>query len=286
MVVEGTPHGLEIGWNDGSLELRVKVSDDGVTRLADLAADRQSTAIIREEAAVPSGGNLGLPLVDVITFGTGRAWSGRRYAESVVGGRLRYLSHDERMDGNWHELEVHLEDPVTRLAANVKYRVLEGSGALRSRVRLINRGVLPVTVESVTSFLGSGLAGPRGALSDVDLWWAENDWFGEGRWRTRALSDALPDLNTMAHKQDPRAGSASRMSGAGHLGRTYRWALRSTAAQGTPGYGRSRTTVPGTGKWVSTASPVRRRLTPGTGRLAPTWLSSAQRTPSTNGGSF
>src|SRR5208282_2984707 len=52
----------------------------------------------------------------------------------------------------------------------------------------------------------SGLAGPRGALSDVDLWWAENDWFGEGRWRTRALSDALPDLNTMAHRQDPRGG--------------------------------------------------------------------------------
>jgi alpha-galactosidase len=206
MVAESAPGRLEMGWKDGSLELRVTVSDDGVARLADLAADRQRTAISRQPAAKPLSDNLGLPLVDVITFGSGRAWSGKRYAESVVGGRLRYVSHDEQMDGNWHDLDVHLEDPVTRLAASVKYSVLEGSGALRSRVRLTNHGPLPVTVESVTSFLGSGLAGPRGALSDVDLWWAENDWFGEGRWRTRALSDALPDLNTMAHKQDPRGG--------------------------------------------------------------------------------
>ena len=67
--------------------------------------------------------------MDVITFGSGRAWSGRRYAESVVGGRFRYVSRDEQIDGNWHKLKVHLEDPVTRLVANVKYRVLEGSGA-------------------------------------------------------------------------------------------------------------------------------------------------------------
>jgi alpha-galactosidase len=208
MVVESTPNRLEMGWKDGSLELRVEVGDDGVARLTGLAGDLKSTAIRADDAAEPLDGNLGLPLVDVITFGSGRKWSGRRYAESVVGGRLRYVSHDERMDANWHELEVHLEDLVTGLEANVIYRVLEGSSVLRSRVRLTNRGSLPVTLESVTSFLGSGLAGPRGALSDVDLWWAENDWFGEGRWRTRALRDILPDLGTMAHKQEPRGAFA------------------------------------------------------------------------------
>lgn len=164
MVVEGTPHGLEIGWKDGLLELRVKVGDDGAARLADLAAAGPTTVFSAEEPAKPLGKNLGLPLVDVITFGSGRAWSGRRYSESVVGGRLRYVSHDEQMDSNWHELEVHLEDPVTRLVASIKYRVLEGSGALRSQVRLTNHGPLPVTVESVTSFLGSGLAGPGGRV--------------------------------------------------------------------------------------------------------------------------
>jgi len=71
MVVEGTPYGLEMGWKDGSFELRVKVGDDGVARLADLAADGQTTAFSAEEAAKPLGDNLGLPLVDVITFEAG-----------------------------------------------------------------------------------------------------------------------------------------------------------------------------------------------------------------------
>jgi Glycosyl hydrolase family 36 N-terminal domain len=145
---------------------------------------------------------------------------------------------------SWHELEVHLEDLVTGLQANVIYRVLEGSNVLRSRVRLTNGGPLPVTVESVTSLLGSGLAGPRGALSDVDLLWAENDWFGEGRWRSRALRDILLALDTMAHKQEPRARSPSRMSGAGR--ELVIWEIPTDGRRGQPPHrallaGRSRT---------------------------------------------
>ena len=55
---------------------------------------------------------------------------------------------------------------MTGLAAEVFYRVLPGQGTLRSWVRLSNRGVAPVTVESVTSFLCGGLD----EVDDLDVW--------------------------------------------------------------------------------------------------------------------
>jgi alpha-galactosidase len=124
--------------------------------------------------------------------------------ESVVGQRLRYLDHEQRSDGPWHELKVRLEDPASGLQAVAIYRVLEGRGALRSWARLTNVGAEPVTIEAVTSFLGAGLEGPEGDLNDLDLLWAENDWLAESRWQRRPFRDAIPDLNLGAHRSDPR----------------------------------------------------------------------------------
>jgi alpha-galactosidase len=146
-----------------------------------------------------------LPLADVVTAGTGRTKSSRRYAESVTGGRLRYREHRQATDGPWQELVVDLEDPYSGLSARVTYRVLAGAGALYAWTRLYNRGPLPLTVLSVTSLLAAGLAGPGGRLDDVDLWWADNEWLGEDRWHSRAIRDALPDLGLESHAgTDPR----------------------------------------------------------------------------------
>ena len=151
--------------------------------------------------------------------GSGRAWSGGRYAESVVGGRLRYVDHEERLDNLWRELQVDLEDTSTGLKADVVYRALRGRGVLQSRVRLTNDGAAPVTIESVTSFLGSGLAGPAGRLADVDIMWAENDWLAENRWQVRALRDALPDLNRDVHQHDSRGWLGFTSAGSWSSGR-------------------------------------------------------------------
>src|SRR5579875_3852562 len=92
---------LVLGWADQALELRVEVGEDGVARLAGLVprAARASSSPRGPEAqgaVAGAGARLGLPLVDVITADSGRAWSGRRYVESATGGRLRYTSHQER----------------------------------------------------------------------------------------------------------------------------------------------------------------------------------------------
>jgi len=66
---------------------------------------------------------------------------------------MRYLGHERvrlaeadpvGATGGWLELRVDLADPKTGLKAEVFYRILEGAGALRSWVRLSNRGSEPV----------------------------------------------------------------------------------------------------------------------------------------------
>ena len=192
------------GWSDDAIELEIEVDPVGVARLTRLAAGPALTDGEAETARTRAG----LPLVDIVLAGEGRAWSGRRYCESVAGRRLRYAGHEERADGDgWRLLRVFLADPVTGLRAEVCYRILVGQGTLRSWVRLTHEGTARVTVESVTSFLCGGLAGgPDGPdnLSDLDIVWSENDWLAEGRWQRRTLRGAVPDLSRRAHGGDPR----------------------------------------------------------------------------------
>lgn len=195
-----------IDWSDNALDLRIDVDEDGMARMTRLAAASQ----------VPTLADAALPLLDVIVSGEGKMWSGGRYCESAAGGRFRYLDHYQGSSGTaWRELRVDLAEPVTGLRAEVFYRVLADRGALRSWVRLVNRGSEPVTVESVASFLCGGLSSglSRGTdahdqgkpdLDDLEVRWAENDWLAESRWQSRPLRDALPDLNRLVHSADPR----------------------------------------------------------------------------------
>lgn len=204
MLSPPTPPEREIAFRDEALELCVSVSDDGVARLVRLVAHASDDALTA--APGPAGQQFlpGLPLIDVITTGSGRAWSGGRYIESVTGGRLRYAASEQRTRGPWQELTFRLEDPDSGLRAEVAYRVLKGGGVLRASARLENAGSTPLAIEAVTSFVASGLAGPGGTLGDLDIYWADNCWLGENRWQQRAFRDALADLNRSAHGTDSR----------------------------------------------------------------------------------
>ncbi|HUC15236.1 MAG TPA: glycoside hydrolase family 36 protein, partial [Acidimicrobiales bacterium] len=223
MVAEETAAGLEIRWSDPALELCVQVDEVGVARLARLAPTAKGkveAGLGKEIALSGEPGGVGLPLLDVVVAGSGRRWSGRRYCESVVGNRMRFVGHTEREGAQWFELGVSLEDTRTGLRATVTYQVLVGGGALRSRVSMTNGGASPLSLESVTSFLGGDLAGRGGVLEDAELRWAENDWLAEGRWHTRSLRDALPDLNRATHGGRSRARFALTSEGSWSSG-TY-----------------------------------------------------------------
>jgi alpha-galactosidase len=206
-------------WSDAALDLQVAVDADGAARLSSLApyglGERLGSEAPAERPAADTVSRSvpGLPLFDVLLAGTGRQWAGRRYSESVVGSRMRYISHDLREDGLWSLLQIALHDPVTGLAATVIYRRLTDVGVLSSSVTLKNAGNSPLTIESVSSFLGSGLAGPGGDLRDVDVLWAENDWQAEARWQVRGFREALPELSS--HAQDGRSRGLFAITSAG-----------------------------------------------------------------------
>jgi alpha-galactosidase len=206
MISDETLGGSALRWSDAALELRIDVDADGVPRLSQLApagtfaasasVPKLDVPVLQTDALAGAvAGAAGLPLLDVLLSSAGRQWVSQRYSESVVGNRMRYVSHDQQSDGPWCILRVALQDPLTGLAAWLTYSVLTDTGVVRSSVRLTNSGDEPITVESVSSFLGSGIAGPDGDLSDLDIHWAENDWQAEARWRSRSFRDALPALS-------------------------------------------------------------------------------------------
>lgn len=204
-----------VSWSDAALDLQVAVDGDGVPRLSFLAHSGLDELLAAEATPEPPAAAIvpALPLLDVLLAGSGRQWAGQRYSESAVGSRMRYVSHDLRDDGPWSQLEIVLRDPVSGLEATVSYRRLTNVGVLRSSVTLKNAGTAPLTIESVSSFLGSGLAGPGGDLRDVDLLWAENDWQAEARWQSRNFRDALPQLSS--HVQDGRSRGRFAITNAG-----------------------------------------------------------------------
>ena len=142
MAVDSTATQLDIVFADEALDMRISLDEKGRARLVWVAAHepgpRADAVSPMARAADDVARSAGLPLVDVLVSGSGRAWSGRRYVESVVGSRLCYVDHDEHVRGPWRELRVGLQDPVTGLRADVLYLFLEGGGVVRSRVRLTN----------------------------------------------------------------------------------------------------------------------------------------------------
>ncbi|MDA8290726.1 MAG: alpha-galactosidase [Actinomycetota bacterium] len=177
---------------DEHLRLEVRVGGDSIARVVSFGAQ-----------GTPRAGTA-LPLVDVVVAGVGRGWCGGRYAESVVGERMRHDRHRRGEDGSWSVLEVSLVDAETGLRVDVVYRLLRGHGALTTFARLRNDSDAVLVVDAVTSLLLPGLDGPSGDLADVSLHYAENSWLAEGRWRAVPLRAVLPDLARAAHEHDSR----------------------------------------------------------------------------------
>ncbi|MCL6670437.1 alpha-galactosidase [Streptomyces panaciradicis] len=181
-----------------------------------------------------------LPLVEVTATGHGRTWSGERFIDTSIGERLAYRAHETVRDGEWRCTTIALDDPVTGLVAEVALRTCPGAGFLRSQVRLVNEGGVPLLLESVSSLALGGLA--DGALGGLTLHWADNDWLAECRWRRSPFRDQVVRLSRSAHGHEGR-GCFERFSQGGwstgrHLpvaalteqaGRAWLWQIESSA---------------------------------------------------------
>ncbi|WP_405952576.1 alpha-galactosidase [Streptomyces prunicolor] len=154
-----------------------------------------------------------VPLVEVTATGHGRLWSGERFIETAIGERLAYRSHDTQTlrDGGLERTTIRLADPVTGLAAEVTLEASPGATFLRSRVRLVNEGVDPLRLESVTTLTLGGITSSvaessvaEDGLDGLTLHWADNDWLAECRWHRTELRDEVVPLSRFAHGREGR----------------------------------------------------------------------------------
>jgi len=183
-----------------------------------------------------------VPVVEVTATGHGRTWSGERFIDTAVGGRLAYRGHETVEEGDRQCTTIRLGDPVTGLAAEITLRACPGAGFLRSQVRLVNEGSTPLQLESVSTLTLGGIVDATGALDGLTVHWADNDWLAECRWRHTAFRDRIVPLNRSAHGHEGRGCferySQGSWSTGRHLpiaaltdrtGRAWLWQIESSA---------------------------------------------------------
>ncbi|MEV8311705.1 glycoside hydrolase family 36 protein [Streptomyces flavidovirens] len=219
-------------WGHGGLRAEFATASDGSLRITHLARPGA--------AGLPAGAGSPLPLVEITAVGHGSGWSGPRFVDSALGGRLRYRAHRSERDGVWHRLHVELHDAASGLTAEVGYASPDGIAVVRSQVRLRNEGHRPLVVQSVSSLLIGGLPSP----DVLDVHRARNDWLAECRWSAEPLRTYAADISREVHEHDSRAGLTVSSRGSwptdGHLpmgaltdrgdNRTWLWQIDSAAA--------------------------------------------------------
>ncbi|MFJ4843666.1 alpha-galactosidase [Streptomyces sp. NPDC088746] len=240
----------EFTWGHSGLSVHFATAADGTLRITHLAGPG--------DLGAPSGAPL--PLVDITALGHGSGWSGPRFVDSALGGRLRYRSHRTGREGDQHRLHIELHDPASGLTAEVGYSTPDGVPVVRSRVRLRNDGPAPLVIQSVSSLLLGGLPSP----DVLDVHRARNDWLAECRWSVEPLRAHLADIGRGVHEHESRACLAVSSRGSwptdGHLamgalrdrtdGRTWLWQIESAAAW------RWDTGEWGDGSWLAIGGPT------------------------------
>jgi alpha-galactosidase len=168
----------------------------------------------RPVSARLGAGDTAQPLVEILTA-AGRGRGSHRFSETAVGRRLLLVGSESGRDGRWHLLRILLQDPVTGLEAEVRFRSADGVGAFQTWTTVTNRGTEPVVLLGITSF-SAGFGGAP--VADLDLLHGESEWLGEGRWTRRPLREIAPGLDLPLHGQDGRGRFAAISTGAWSTG--------------------------------------------------------------------
>lgn len=182
-------------WGNDRLTLCFEVDDQGAASLAE-ARSVSATAVMGRR----------LPLVEIMAAGTGHWIADDRLIHTALGAELRYAGHETRRDESLKANVLTVRLASKSLSAAVVLTLLDDAAMVRSEVTVTNDGKEPVTLESVTSLLFS-FGAPESADSRLEGWnliEGDYDWLGEGRWKTRAVRDLLPQLSQHLTSVDPR----------------------------------------------------------------------------------
>lgn len=222
----------EFSWGHSGITLNFSVDADSRISLSSIVpgADHESPRRVLK----PTN------LIDIRTVADGSNFSSNRSVQTGVGDRLILARRDEATDGDVCRLRLALTDPETGIEAALVLESLEGSGSFSASTVVTNRGEASTTLLAVTSLVVEVSLREEGALDDLELWWARNEWLSEARWEHAAVrSGLLPDVDRAKHPIDSRssffvsglgAWSSSRYLPMGmledrHSGLSYAWQI-------------------------------------------------------------
>lgn len=183
-----------------------------VTLEWDAAAPVSMTAIGVAGRSVPVHR---VPFVEVLTADAGHRPASGRLAHTEHGARMRYVSHDEKVENGARTLVVIQRSGD--LEARVELTIRDHVAAITSRVVVGNLGEGRIVLRAVASW-AAGFT-ERGLGTDVLTGWERltgvSDWLGEGRWARTPLRG--PDFVPLAEHltgHNPRGSLAAVSTGA------------------------------------------------------------------------
>ncbi|GAB3552035.1 hypothetical protein GCM10027404_22050 [Arthrobacter tumbae] len=199
-----------IDWNAGRIRVELSAGPDrpvGVHRIRTDGFD------------LVSGSDA--PVVEVLTAGQGRARSTSRLSETLVGARMRYLSHQVTLDGSANVLTVHQKDYESGLRTALQLRSEENSASLTARVTVINDGAARSLILAMPSLVLELRFGAQDSsfAPDTSLSHGRSDWLAESRWTSTPLRSALVDWSRGAHGSNGRGQISVISSGSWTTGR-------------------------------------------------------------------
>ncbi|WP_165989696.1 glycoside hydrolase family 36 protein [Streptomyces sp. YIM 98790] len=191
-------------WCGGQVTLHFRVgTDEPVSLLSLRPAD-----IDRD----PPDGRPGVPLVEIQALGHGRFPGSHRYADTVLGSRLRYAGHTASRDERTGvaELRVQQTDAATGLRVTSVFRAAEGVPAVQTWTEVRSAPDAPgrtVRLQAVTSVATGAFQTDSGAGPDeTDLLHGDSDWVAESRWHRTPLRRAgLPYMDPGIHHHPSRS---------------------------------------------------------------------------------
>ncbi|MCJ1695930.1 alpha-galactosidase [Rathayibacter caricis] len=161
------------------------------------------------------------PFFEITTAAAGHDPASSRLTHTRIGAAMRYVSHRESLVDGVAVLEIEAEAPSFGVVARAVLRQVVGVAAVTSEVAVgaLSRQVLR-SVASWSADLGAPAgADGKDAFTRWSLLRGENDWLGEGRWRTAPVRDSgFVTLREDITGHDPRGAVGAVSTGSWSTG--------------------------------------------------------------------
>lgn len=185
-------------WDGGAIVLDLEWSADLAPRLVGAHVDGV-------DLQMPDG----LPLVELLTVGSGHTLSSSRIVHTVFGVESRYSSHELEDDGRTRTIAITVAHERLGLRAELRLSASGGIPVVRSELRVTNVGATDVLLRGVTT-----LSIHAGAGREWTLHHGRSEWLAEGRWGSVPIPGAaFPEISEAMTHHDPRGVYAVQSTG-------------------------------------------------------------------------